>query len=158
MASWDNNIKFGTWSTVWFLAIMAGFVEWLPLTDDDQWIYIVLLFTILLFVVCYVLGPRGYLIDSKGVTIKRLVGQFSIPYRDLYSVEIVKNANLQRIIGNGGFFSYYGRYADINGTKVKVFATRFDLMVKLRTASETYYISPSEPESFTQAIKHGMTE
>jgi hypothetical protein len=105
----------------------------------------------------YIFGPRSYLIDKDGVAIERIVGPIFIPYAQILSLQIVERANLSRAVGNGGFFSYYGIYVDGSGTKVKVYATRFEGMVRIETTDWKYYLSPNEPGSFVETVKQHLT-
>jgi len=159
MAPWDVTVKFFTWTTIALVLFIYGGVFILGGEEARRNLGVHALFLGLFFSfgACYALGPRSYLVNEKGVRIERTVGSIFIPYAQILSVEVVEQANLSRAVGNGGIFSYYGTYFDGSGTKVKVYATRFERMVQIQTIKQSYYLSPDDPESFVEAVKRHLT-
>ena len=161
MAPWNCFVVFATWivaSSVLYVTVSAFYRFLLSAGSSDFSDVFVMFIVLLLFLAFYIVGPRGYEINSKGVIIKRLVKDICIPRKNVYSVEILKNVKLIRTVGNGGLFGYYGTYMDTDGSTVKVYATRFDCMVRLKTEDIVYYFSPKEPEVFMQAIEELIKE
>jgi hypothetical protein len=108
----------------------------------------------------YLFSPRGYSLDDRHLTIKRLVGGISIPYSQILAVEIVENVKFSlRVFGVGGVFSWYGSFLVESGSNsgiAKVYATSFRRMARIETGKRTYYLSPAEPEKFVEAVKERL--
>ncbi len=115
---------------------------------------IILLSIIVIYGFYYVIGPIGYSYNDEGIKIKRIAGDITIPKEDIVDVSIIEKARIDmNLDGNKGLFFYSGTFCERNGNKVKVHATRFTAMVRVRTANLDYYLSPKEPQAFVDAIK-----
>lgn len=157
LAPWDTNVKFGTWST-FFIAILIFTIVFLsPTSHEESKIVYTSFFILSVFLsIVYAMGPRGFYINDSGIVINRLIGSIIIPHDHIQSAELVKNAVLSRKSGNGGLFNYYGNFVDNTNTKVKVYATRFDYMIKIKAGDKFYYISPYHPEIFINILKQHL--
>jgi len=155
LAPWDKAVKFFTWSTI-FIFIFLYILLW---PGTDIWTHAIFIITFLLFGTIYIFGPRSYIVDENGILINRLVGSITIPYKEILNVEKVEQMeNLIRLLGNGGFFSYYGTFMNENNVKVKVYATNSRQMVKITTKKMIYYLSPRDPEAFVREIKKNVNK
>ncbi|HWP96941.1 MAG TPA: PH domain-containing protein [Syntrophomonadaceae bacterium] len=115
---------------------------------------IILLSIIVMYLFFYVTGPNGYSYNDEGIRIKRIAGDITIPKEDIIDVSIIEKARIDmNLDGNKGLFFYSGTFRERNGNKVKVHATRFTEMVRVRTTNLDYYLSPKEPQAFVDAIK-----
>ncbi|MCL6558239.1 MAG: hypothetical protein K6U74_05460 [Firmicutes bacterium] len=108
----------------------------------------------------YFFSPRGYLVGTHCLAIKRLAGSISITYSSIHAIKTVENVWLSREIGVGGFWSWYGIFRTQEGDRVKVYATNLTKqMVQIKTTDgKTYYLSPAEPEKFVEAVKRHLNQ
>lgn len=109
-------------------------------------------------------APLYYIISGQTVSIRRLVGDVVIPISKIQAYEIVADApigrkvsGLRRYVGSGGVngMGYFGTYRLINyrAETAKVYCTRIKLVIVIRTDTEVYIISPSDPEAFCRMIR-----
>lgn len=50
--------------------------------------------------------------------------------------------------------TWFGQFTVNNGEMVRVYATRWDSMVRIVTEKEIYLLSPEKPKSFYDELKH----
>lgn len=145
---------------------IATFIALIPLIPllrlflHNRYVFIaiILLLLIAMYGFFYVTGPIGYSYSDKGIHIKRIAGDITILKEDIVDVSIIKKARIDmNLDGNKGLFTYSGTFCERNGNIVKVHATRFTEMVRVRTAQWDYYLSPQDPQAFFDAIKDMQT-
>lgn len=155
IAPWSRGLHLITWTSLITLLILYPlllFIDGDTSGNDDLVVNLSFAGLYILFVIIYILGPKGYLISSEGIEIKKTFGSILISGKEIKDVQVVSKPNLSRLIGNGGFFSYYGTFCEMNGEKVKVYCTRFDQMVRVKTTALTYYLSPEDPKDFAVGL------
>jgi len=110
---------------------------------------------ILWWVLPFPFAPRGYLVSPEGITIRALVTSYVIPKSKINCVEMVEDvkpgAGLTWLAGLCGCA---GLFALADGSTAKVYATRWDRMVRIKASREICLLSPAEPEAFVEAV-HG---
>jgi hypothetical protein len=100
-------------------------------------------------------APRGYLVSREGIVIRRAAGSFTIPAAEVEAVELAGRVRPGiRLWASGGLFGWFGLFTLKDGGTAKVYATRWDRMVRIKTSREIYLLSPAEPEAFVEAV-HG---
>lgn len=105
-------------------------------------------------VLSFLFAPRGYLVSSEGITIRALVTSYVIPKSKIKRVEMVEGVKPGAgLTWAAGLFGYAGLFALADGTTAKVYATRWDRMVRVQTTGgDPYLLSPVEPEAFVEAV------
>lgn len=98
-------------------------------------------------------APRGYLVSPEGITIRALVTSYVIPKSKIKRVEMVEDVKPGvGLTWLAGPFGYAGLFALAEGSTAKVYATRWDRMVRVRTTGgDPYLLSLAEPEAFVEA-------
>lgn len=114
---------------------------------------------LLWWVLPFPFAPRGYRVSPEGITIRALVTSYVIPKSKIKRVEIVEGVKP----GVGltllaGLFGYAGVFALADGSTAKVFATRWDRMVQVKTSREIYLLSPAKPEVFVSTTDRVLLE
>lgn len=156
MAPWSKGLLISTWVSVIPLPLVY-LIVWSTGGAQDLVFNLVFVGAAIIYVIIYVFGPKGYSISPDGIEIKRTVGSILIPGQEIVEVQVVPKANLSRVIGNEGIFSYYGTFCEMNGEKVKVYSTRFDQIVRVKTKQQTYYLSPRDPNGFVISVRKFMS-
>ena len=105
-------------------------------------------------VLSFLFAPRGYLVSPEGITIRTLVTSYVIPKSKIKRVEIVEDVKTGvGLMWTAGLCGYAGLFALADGSTAKVYATRWNLMVRiLTTGGDPYLLSPAEPEAFVEAV------
>lgn len=105
-------------------------------------------------VLSFLFAPRSYLVSSEGITIRALVTSYAIPKSKIKRVEIVKDVKPGAgLTWAAGLCGYAGLFALADGSTAKVYATRWDRMVRVQTTGgNLYLLSPAEPEAFVEAV------
>ena len=62
-----------------------------------------------------------------------------------------------RLVGNGGLFSYTGRYRNRALGPYQAWVNDMNRTVVLRFAERTLVVSPADPEAFAQEIRRQVT-
>lgn len=109
----------------------------------------------LIWLIPFLFSPRGYLISSEGIILLLRTYKKIIPKTKIKSIEIVEYS--QPGVGltwHTGLFGYAGLFALKDGSTAKVYATRWDCMIRVNIINgDPYLLSPAEPESFLEAAK-----
>ncbi len=156
-APWGTGLK---WSsalvTLFALAIMlSGFPmqnyrfptgSWTPLLW--QFFPALVLVGSLPFIV------RGYTITNGTLHVHRLLWVTKIPLTGLQSAEIIPDSlcGSLRTCGNGGLYSYTGRYWNKRLGHYRAFVNDWKRPVVLRWPNKTIVLSCEEPEAFVSAV------
>jgi hypothetical protein len=97
---------------------------------------------------------RGYVLTDEELIIKRLGWSNRMDLRRLESVSNQPNIldGSIRIFGNGGLFSFTGRYRNKNLGSYRAFVTDVKKAVVLRFNDKTIVVTPDDPEKFMNEI------
>ncbi|HHW41793.1 MAG TPA: hypothetical protein GXX19_11740 [Syntrophomonadaceae bacterium] len=142
--------------TLGTLLLLGGLTFWIWIVSGEE--TEALIFTLFLvwgpLAVTLLFAPRGYLVSREGIVIRRAVGSFTIPAAEVESVELVGRVRPGiRLWASGGLFGWFGLFTLKDGGTAKVYATRWERMVRIKTRREIYLLSPAEPEAFTEAVQ-----
>ena len=98
---------------------------------------------------------RGYVVDGNELLIKRLGWITKFPLDDLQSVEVDPHAvkGSIRTFGNGGLFSFTGRYYSKTLGHYRAFVNDWKKTVVLRFEKRTILVSPDDPAAFVESVK-----
>lgn len=150
-APWSNGLKLvSTFGTVLLLVIAAILSRHQP--PAHSWIALLFL---LILVGCALFTVRGYALSPDALLVQRLLWQTSVSLSGLQSVEAAPDvmARSIRIIGNGGLYSYSGRFRNRALGTYRAFVTDSRRTVILRFQDRTVVISPGDPEAFVAELK-----
>ncbi len=135
--------------------LLGGLTFWIVSGEETEALNIFILFLVWgpLAITC-LFAPRGYLVSREGIIIRRAVGSFTIPAAEVESVELVARVRPGiRLWASGGLFGWFGLFTLRDGGTAKVYATRWDRMVRIKTRREIYLLSPAEPQRFYEALR-----
>ncbi len=108
----------------------------------------------IVFGLTYLFAPRGFRVSPAGVIIRRPIGPIVIPHADIGTVDGVERVKPGlRLFGSGGLFGWIGLFTIRGGGSAKVYATRWDRMVRVKGRQEAYFLSPANPEAFLEAMR-----
>ncbi|MEA5138120.1 PH domain-containing protein [Arcicella rigui] len=106
----------------------------------------------LVFVITYSLRPIHYTITENQLIIHRLYKDVVIEKTDIKSVSILDEKKLEwsiRTFGVGGYYGFFGKFANTQMGNMTWYATRKDNTVLILTEeNEKIIITPNEPEAF----------
>lgn len=104
---------------------------------------------------CVLFTIRGYSITNGSLFVKRLFWSNKIDLIRLRDIKINPEAMAKsiRTFGNGGLFSFSGRFRNSELGAYRAFATDPKKSVILRFTDKTIVVTPDKPEDFSNAIK-----
>jgi Bacterial PH domain len=97
---------------------------------------------------------RGFSVKSGTLLVHRLLWDTTIDLSALKSAEVVPNAmrGSIRTFGNGGMFSFTGRYWSKALSHYRAFVNDWTAPVVLRCESKTYVLSTDDAQGFIAAV------
>ncbi|TQV72840.1 hypothetical protein FLL45_15350 [Aliikangiella marina] len=113
-----------------------------------------LMIPIAILLACFWYRVTGYQLDSRELTIKRLVFDFIIPLDEIESVEFDQTAMKRslRMFGNGGLFGFYGYFRNDRYGSFRAFVTDSQNVVVIKTSEKIFMVSPDKPEKFVNKL------
>jgi len=95
---------------------------------------------------------RGYSLKGNTLQIRRLLWNTRVDLSGLRSATVDPDAMKRsvRVFGNGGLFSFTGRFRSRSLGSFKAFVTDMSACVVLVTDRDTVVISPGSPERFVE--------
>lgn len=102
---------------------------------------------------------RGYVVADGELLVMRPLWRTRLPLAGLRAVEVQPDAMRAsvRTWGNGGLFSYTGRYRNRALGPYQAWVNDMNRTVVLRFAERTLVVSPADPEAFAQEIRRQVT-
>ncbi|HPA21148.1 MAG TPA: PH domain-containing protein [Verrucomicrobiae bacterium] len=99
---------------------------------------------------------RGYTVDSNGVFVHRLLWTNQLPWAGLREVGADPGAMCGgiRTCGNGGLFSFSGRYWNRRLGHYRALVTDPSRAVVLKYDTRTVVLSPDDPAAFVEDVRH----
>jgi hypothetical protein len=99
-------------------------------------------------------GIKGYVLQDQVLHVQHPGWTTSIDLQQLVSAEFDSEAmnNSIRLWGNGGVFSFTGRFRNRKLGQYDVYATDPRRSVVLKLPRKTVVVTPDQPERFVQAI------
>ena len=155
-APWGTALKvISTLATVLLIGIFGGMIlSGRSSTVITTVLYLV--FPVLMLFICLLFTVRGYGISANSFRIRRLLWYTDIDISMLKSVEYDPKAMTGsiRTLGNGGLYSFSGRYKSGKLGTFKAYVTDFKKCVVIRTAGQTVVVSPENPELFVEVLRN----
>jgi hypothetical protein len=136
------------------LAISLFFLRAIPalcVHTADFWLGVLPL-SFIAAAICFII--RGYSVSGDSILVERLFWSTRLPLAGLQSVQFLPGAmrGSIRTFGNGGFFSFTGRYRNKLLGSYQAFVTDSKHSVVLRFPKRTVVLSPDPPEDFVQLL------
>jgi len=97
---------------------------------------------------------RGYLLTDDAVLVQRLLWRTRLPLRGLLAAEVAPDAmrGSIRTLGNGGLFSFSGRFRNRALGSYRAWVTDTRRTVVLRFPERTLVLSPARPADFVREV------
>ena len=126
--------------------------------DDDAPAYIrpmMMVFFPLVLIITALYSVRSFDVHQDEIHVRRLFWSNRLPYYGLKSVEVDPEAmkGSIRTMGNGGLFSFSGRYRSTKLGSYKAYATEMKDSVILRYEHGTVVVTPENPEEFAELVR-----
>jgi len=157
LAPWSRLLVIMTLiGSVVLLGVPVMMLSAMP-TDDLPRIAIIgmVLFFPLLLGIMVLFSIRSFDIMHDGILVRRLLWANRLAYEDLRSVRVDEDAmkGSIRVMGNGGLFSFSGKYRSRKLGVFTVYATDMKLSVILRYSDRTVVVTPESPEEFADLVR-----
>jgi hypothetical protein len=107
-------------------------------------------------IVSYAYSPRGYAIQERSITIKRLAGNARFPLERVREARPATADDLRgsiRLWGNGGVFGYYGLFRTSKLGKCTWYLANRSHAVVVISDEKTVLFSPDDVDDFLAAIR-----
>jgi hypothetical protein len=117
---------------------------------------IVFIIILPIFAITWALHPQDYTVNEQGISIKRPYKSILIAANDIKSIEALTPADLKysmRLFGSGGFFGYFGLFANQKLGRYHIYAGNRVNPVLILTEKKKYVLTPTDPEGFIAAVK-----
>lgn len=110
------------------------------------------IFLLLVFGLAYAYRPMSYTINDSSLIIHRPIKDLEIERYKIVSVEVLdpeKIAYSLKTFGVGGYYGYFGKFANTKMGSMTWYATRKDNTVLVRTTEdEKIILTPDDPQAF----------
>ena len=134
-----------------FIVTLIGFFTFLKESGKEFQITIGIIF-FFVFVITYSFRPIDYTITEHQLIIHRLIKDVVIEKSAIKSVIVLDEKKIEwsiRTFGVGGYYGFFGKFANTQMGNMTWYATRKDNTVLVLTAeNEKIILTPDEPEVF----------
>ena len=151
-ASLGNLSTIITASTILFLSGMIMYLSYKNSLDPRKEYAFAVAFTLFIMmlpVITFFYRPKSYLITEDSLQIRRISGNYRIPYTVINKVLRASQADMKftiRTIGNGGLFGFTGHFRNSRFGRMRWFVTQRKNYVIIETNdNKKIVISPDEP-------------
>lgn len=159
-APWGKMLKIMTAFTVIILVVIPiiGLLtspESIVPKINIVWFFSMVVMPLLILIVTSFFAIRGYIISKDHLLIKRFGWCSKLNLKELKSVEIDPLAMKRsiRTFGNGGLFSFCGKFWNKRLGFYGAYVTDPNLSVVLRFTNKVIVISPEKPDRFVDLLK-----
>jgi hypothetical protein len=154
MAPWDTTTKIMTISIFILLCTTSLYIALCSGLDDLLLVLVIILLSWVSVPTIYLFAPSKYILFSDKIVIQRPISPIVILVKNVKLIKLDKKVKPGiRLAATGGLFGWFGLFTLKNGEKVKVYATRWDLMIRIETHTEIFLISPDKPEIFYKTLQ-----
>jgi hypothetical protein len=154
-APWGTLLKV---LTLLVIVVLIGVPGWLLLSKDCTVIEVVLYcgIPIIILFIALLFTVKGYVIRGNVLGVRRLLWETEIDLSSLVSVNRDSKAMTGsiRTLGNGGLFSFSGKYRSGKLGPFRAFVTDFRNCVVLKLAEQVIVVSPDNPEMFVEILSN----
>jgi len=155
-APWGTLLKvISTLATVLLLGVFGGMI----LTGRASTVITMVLYIaipLLILFVSLLFTVRSYIVSGNSLLVRRLLWNTNVDISMLSSAEYDPKAMTGsiRTLGNGGLYSFSGRYKSGKIGSFKAYVTDFKNCVIIKTAGQTVVVSPENPELFVEMLRN----
>lgn len=153
-APWGRLLKV---ITALLTLLLLGLFTWMAFSGRAETLFQTVLYLLLPIVV--IVGSmlfmvRGYDITESGISVRRLLWNTRIDLGIVKRVEHDPGAmrGAIRTWGNGGFFSFSGRFRSSRLGSFRAYVTDYGNCVVIETLSATVVVSPDNPLLFAEIL------
>lgn len=137
--------------TILFITIIA--VDLIYFNDSKRIAtYITVSILITIYLGCFMMSPRGYILTEDDVIVRRAVGNVIINRDDIAHMERIESNELNwtiRTWGVGGLFGYFGKFTNAKFGEMIWYASNKNCMLLIVTKSgKKIVLSPQNPKNF----------
>ncbi len=152
-APWSGRLKITTFVASAFM-LGIPILQYIPGTGIHGGRQFLWLMPLLVVIISFFM-VRGYELTQDALYVQRLFWKTKIDLSSLKSVAIDSDATSGsiRTAGNGGFFSFTGRFRNKQLGSYRAFITDHKNAVVLRFVNRVIVISPGDPQDFERQIK-----
>lgn len=140
-------------SAILLLIILIGLLT--GPRSDFAWILAMVIIPLLILLTSVVFSIRGYVIADNTLYVQRLGWNTKIDLHGLIAADIDSQAMQKsfRKWGNGGLFSFSGKYYNRRLGNYEAYATDPQKAIVLKFRDRTLIITPERPERFVAQIR-----
>lgn len=127
-----------------------------PTEAEPWWTLTMVVMPLLILAITGFTTILGYTVTSEAIFVERPGRRTRIELRDVVKVEADERAmsGSLRTFGNGGLFSFSGRYRNQRLGGYVAYATDPARAVVVQTARRTLVLTPDDPQAFVSAVEH----
>ena len=106
-------------------------------------------------IICFMLSPRRLYLIGNALIIKRWVGKITILTQDIVSISPADKSTIlssTRIMGNGGYFGFYGYYHNRQYGKFRMFASEITDLYLIETKRQKFVVSCTNRELIDELV------
>lgn len=158
-ATWSRSLRISTVLSAGLIAIVATAVSLSAIADGGtKGVLGTVLGVALLAVIAlaWSCAPRAFALEGRELWVERNRGPpVRIPLAAVRAVAELPPGAVQgafRIMGTGGMFGHYGRFRSGTLGSFRMYATRLDRLVAVRTADALFVLSPEPADRFVEAV------
>lgn len=158
IAPWPTSLKLlSTLGTVGLIAVSYAAYSAIPAPSGltHSFGVGVAAVPLLLLIGCLVFIVSGYSVESNQLSVKRLLTSTVVPLSGLERAWADPSAckGSLRVLGNGGLFSFTGRFYSKRLGYYRAFVTDFRRAVVLKFPDRVVVISPAAPQAFLDHLR-----
>lgn len=138
-----------TLAVVMLIGLLTG-----PPDNKLVWYLFMVGIPLIIFLTTAAFSVRGYLLKGQALYIQRLGWSTKIDLTELVSAEFDPEAMERsiRLFGNGGMFSFTGKFRNRKLGNYDAYATALRRSVVLKLPSRTIVVTPDRPEEFVKQV------
>lgn len=158
-APYDHLAKVVTSVVIVGLLALFAWVSYLALNEGGLIGFTVpsslIILYLLIVVLPYLFSPRGFILTTDGILIKRHLRSIIIPYSEISEVRRVPwTRRAVRLGASGGLYGFFGLFHIQGMGKAWMYVTDRSKMILIGTKRGTkYIISPSDPQAFIEKLE-----
>lgn len=159
-APYDCVVKAVTGTVIVGLLALFAWISCLALSEGGLIGFTVLLSLITLYFLIvflpYLFSPRGFILTTNGILIKRHLRSILIPYDEISDVRRVSwTWRAIRLGASGGLYGFFGLFRVKGLGRAWMYVTDRSKMIFIETKQgKKYIISPSDPQTFLERLKY----
>jgi hypothetical protein len=110
---------------------------------------------LLLLLVSYALSTKFYVLNDKGIVIKKRVGEKTISYNEIEWIKSISALDSYiRIFGIGGLFGYNGIFLSTSSQLIYLYMNHRNNLIQIKRYNKPLiYISPDDAKEFIGVCK-----